>query len=967
MSYRFEYQVTPDATELRILGLHGSLPTDSWSIEAPPSLLPGVDLAQRLIAAGAAISEDDTVFIEHGAASALSVSEAKRLGLPPISDVVAHLETTGIITRPDFRVKLSWRRVSGQPVVGAKRTGAWLRIGESWWRLPDALFGIAEEVDRLAAIPEGDLGERLKSIATLREVLPAAISSASVDTTGLIGEMSIAVADAFSLDLVGAGNDAKLEPILHRAGGDPEELLLPADEQLAFGRDQFNRFGTARPVYALGKGKYLVLSPPLRKALAEVRRVQSSPIATKRTLLASPRAFLRDALGPDTDETVIESVFRETSRYAERVIGLGLWQPRVLPWIKLGTTSWFGPETELVGNTQGQGAPNSAAGIIVGEETIPLSDDQADQLRARVEKAMGANQKNVPLEVEGRTIDVPASYETLAALENLKAARSSPGQSADAASPSGKDASPPSEKEVLVIETNEQEINAEGYFATRSAPPLGVPSGLSSRLKHHQVEGLDWLQKAWTSGRPGVLLADDMGLGKTFQSLAFLAWLRQGMVSGAIDRAPILVVAPTGLLENWRAEHDRHLSKPGLGHCVLAYGRSLASIRKSSMEGQPSIDVEKLRQADWVLTTYETLRDYDRDFGQVRFSALLFDEAQKIKTPGVRVTDAAKAMNAEFRLALTGTPVENRLADLWCITDAVHPACLGDLKTFSATYEKDPDLERLQLLKSSLDVWYGGRAPLLLRRLKEDKLPDLPRPVQRVSEALMSGAQLAQYEAAIQDARQINKPGAVLEILQRMRALSLHPGGSPLMSDGDFIAASARMRIAFEALDSIAERRERVLVFLDDLELQARLAGVIQRRFSMAAPPMIINGNVSGASRQARVDRFQIGPDEFDAMILSPRAGGVGLTLTHANQVIHLSRWWNPAVEDQCTGRVVRIGQTRDVEVHIPISVLPGGKASFDQNLHELLERKRRLMRDALLPPNATDADRDALFQATIN
>ena len=146
-----------------------------------------------------------------------------------------------------------------------------------------------------------------------------------------------------------------------------------------------------------------------------------------------------------------------------------------------------------------------------------------------------------------------------------------------------------------------------------------------------------------------------------------------------------MVVAPTGLLENWRAEHDRHLSAPGLGSCVQAYGRALANIRKSSPEGHPSIDVEKLRRADWVLTTYETLRDYDRDFGQVRFSALLFDEAQKIKTPGVRVTDASKAMNAEFRIALTGTPVENRLADLWCITDAVHPACLGDLKT----YEKE--------------------------------------------------------------------------------------------------------------------------------------------------------------------------------------------------------------------------------------------------------------------------------------
>ncbi|WP_315734058.1 DEAD/DEAH box helicase [Bradyrhizobium sp. SZCCHNR1093] len=964
MRYRFDYQVTPEATELRMAGPRGNIPADSWSIEAPASLLPGVDLAQRLIAAGAAISEDDTILIEHRAVASLSASEAKSLGLPPISDVVCHLETTGIIARPDFSIRQSWRRAAGQPIVGAKRTGAWLRVGNAWQRLPDALFEIAEGVDRLHALPDDDLAERLKAISSLREVLPAAISSASVETTGLIGEIAIAVADAFSLDLVGAGSDAKLEPILHRAGGNPDDWLLSADEQVAFGRDQFNRFGTARSVYALGKGKYLVLSPPLRKALAEVRRVQSSPIATKRALLASPRAFLREALGDDTEETVIESVFRETSSYAERVIGLGLWQRRVLPWIRLGTTNWFGPE--IGDDTQGRRGAASAAGIVIGAETVPLSDEEADQLRARIENAIGANQKTVSLDVAGRVIDVPASYEALAALEALKVARSPLDQTKDFASPPGKESNAASEKEALVIKPNEQEIQVEANFSKRSAPPLGQPTGLASRLKHHQVEGLDWLQKAWAGGRPGVLLADDMGLGKTFQSLAFLAWLREGMDSRAIDRAPILVVAPTGLLENWRAEHDRHLSAPGLGSCVPAYGRALANIRKSAPEGRPGIDVEKLRRADWVLTTYETLRDYDRDFGQVRFSALLFDEAQKIKTPGVRVTDASKAMNAEFRIALTGTPVENRLADLWCITDAVHPACLGDLKSFSATYEKDPDLERLQRLKSSLDVWHGGRAPLLLRRLKEDKLPDLPRPIQRVSKAVMAGAQLAQYKAAIDDARQISKPGGVLEILQRMRAVSLHPGGSPLMSDSDFIEASARMRIAFDALDLIAQRRERVLIFLDDLDLQARLAGIIQRRYGMTAPPMIINGNVGGAVRQARVDRFQVGPDEFDAMILSPRAGGVGLTLTHANHVIHLSRWWNPAVEDQCTGRVVRIGQTRDVEVHIPLALLPESTASFDQNLHALLERKRRLMRDALLPPNATEADRNELFQATI-
>jgi len=217
MSYRFEYQVTPDATELRIRGPRDNLPTDSWSIEAPVVLLSGVDLVQRLIAAEVAIGEDDTVLIEHRAVSGLSAAEAKSLALPPFADVIGHLETTGIITRPDFRIKLSWRRGGGQPIVDAKRTGAWLRVGDGWQRLPDALFEIAEGVDRLNAVPDDDLGD-----------------------------------------------------------------------------------------------------------------------------------------------------------------------------------------------TQRQIAPDDAAGIIIGAETISLTDDEADELRARVENAIGANQKNVHLNVEGRTIDVPA-------------------------------------------------------------------------------------------------------------------------------------------------------------------------------------------------------------------------------------------------------------------------------------------------------------------------------------------------------------------------------------------------------------------------------------------------------------------------------------------------------------------------------------------------------------------------------
>jgi SNF2 family DNA or RNA helicase len=272
---------------------------------------------------------------------------------------------------------------------------------------------------------------------------------------------------------------------------------------------------------------------------------------------------------------------------------------------------------------------------------------------------------------------------------------------------------------------------------------------------------------------PGVLLADDMGLGKTLQGLAFLAWLRRAMRDAVIPSEPILIVAPTGLLANWQKEHADHLAAPGLGECIAAYGPGLRALRLVD-SGRPALDVDALRGAAWVLTTYETLRDYDRDFGQVRFAAAVFDETQKIKTPGIRLTDAAKGMNAGFRIAMTGTPVKNRLSDLWCIIDAVNPGYLGDLKSFSREYENDQVPERLKRLRATLDRPIGGCAPVMLWRLRRERLPDLPSLDERVDEQVMPAGQASAYAAAINQAR-AGGWGDVLAALQRLRAVSMHP------------------------------------------------------------------------------------------------------------------------------------------------------------------------------------------------
>jgi SNF2 family DNA or RNA helicase len=395
---------------------------------------------------------------------------------------------------------------------------------------------------------------------------------------------------------------------------------------------------------------------------------------------------------------------------------------------------------------------------------------------------------------------------------------------------------------------------------------------------------------------------------------------------------------------------------------LLAFGKGLSELRK----GSERLDTVAIRNADWVLTTYETLRDYDQDFGAVEFAAMIMDEAQKVKTPGTRMTDAAKAMNADFRIAMTGTPVENRLSELWCIVDGVAPGHLNDLRYFSRRFEAEPNAERMSELKASLDQKIAGRPPLLLRRLKEDELPGLPSRTDIITKAEMVGQQLEAYQAALDLGRGDRAAGRVLEALQRIRAVSLHPNPDGAPDDESLIGGSARLRVALEALDSICGRGERALVFVESLAFMARLAGLLQRRYRLPNAPMTISGKVAGGIRQDRVNRFQEGPPGFDVMLLSPRAGGVGLTLTRANHVIHLTRWWNPAVEDQSTARVLRIGQEQPVTVYIPLATLPGERASFDENLNSLLGRKRQLMRDALFPAEANAADLSKMLEETV-
>jgi hypothetical protein len=254
MNHRFDHAITPAFTELRLLGRAGPINVDDWAVEAPANLLLGVDLTNKLRAADAAVEEGPVLFIDHAAIADLTAHEATLIGLPSLADAIAAVSTRGLISRPDFTAELVWKRPTGQAIAGAERCGAWLLIGDGWRRLPDVLFKLAETIEQLQATAPEDLAGRLAALAALREALSQAEATGKADTSGLIRTMTIAVADALSLDLLGDGDECRLVPVLHRAGGEREAPMLPDEQQRAFGEDQFHRFSTVRSTYAIGHG-----------------------------------------------------------------------------------------------------------------------------------------------------------------------------------------------------------------------------------------------------------------------------------------------------------------------------------------------------------------------------------------------------------------------------------------------------------------------------------------------------------------------------------------------------------------------------------------------------------------------------------------------------------------------------------------------------------------------------------------
>ena len=541
----------------------------------------------------------------------------------------------------------------------------------------------------------------------------------------------------------------------------------------------------------------------------------------------------------------------------------------------------------------------------------------------------------------------------------------------------------------------------------------------------HQETGIKWMLALLKSALgddhddlyriQGALLADDMGLGKTYMTLVMLAEYLALQKQSSQPEKPILIVAPLSLLENWEQEVAVTFdSSPFRDIKILQSGRDLKEFRKqgaeresiqlSSVMSDTKADHESIRYAlhvgpeaatkrldmdrRIVLTTYQTLRDYQFSLCVIDWGIVVFDEAQNIKNPNTQATRAAKALKADFKLLATGTPVENSLSEFWCLFDTAQPGLLGDWSYFKERWIKPiSSADEGEKAEKRLEVGENLRSAVgqfMLRRTKEDQLQNMPKKTILTGVHLdmpdnmkfepnlarnMSGGQLLAYNDIIEEYRKkkAKEDGSehALAVLHELRKVCLHPRldeifkmpASSSKEAMEQLNESEKLRMLLNTLHDIRGKREKVIIFVTTKKLQAMLKICLDKIFGLNIH--IINGDAKAVatkkdqlSRKGMITDFEA-VNGFNIIIMSPIAAGVGLTVVGANHVVHLERQWNPAKEAQATDRVYRIGQKKDVFIHLPCLLHPEYD-SFDVNLDRLLAKKT-MLRDAVVTPEVVN------------
>lgn len=468
---------------------------------------------------------------------------------------------------------------------------------------------------------------------------------------------------------------------------------------------------------------------------------------------------------------------------------------------------------------------------------------------------------------------------------------------------------------------NQYEFNYDEAFANilkdfAKTEDIQVPDNLKGQLRPYQETGLKWL---WTNVSKGFgcCMADDMGLGKTIQIITLILKMKN---DGKLKH-PVLVVCPTTLMGNWMKE-------------LAMFAPDLTATIYHGAERK--LDTK----FDIILTTYAIMRIDIEELQKNTWDMVVVDEAQNIKNPDTAQTLAIKSLKSDIKIAMTGTPVENRLTELWSIFDFINKGYLGALREFQKSYaipiERFKEYSRATKLKMSV-------SPFVLRRLKTDKnvISDLPEKMVLDEYCYLSKNQAVLYEKTLNEMMEkisgftgVNRRGNIFKLITALKQICNHP--RQFLKVGDMNKeSSGKLEKCIALVQNILDNNEKTLIFTQYKEMGTILEQVIEDE--CGSKPLFFHGSLNIAQREELIERFQTDP-ETKVMILSLKAGGTGLNLTSATNVIHYDLWWNPAVEDQATDRTYRIGQDKNVMVHRMVTL-----GTFEEKIDEMLKTKKEL------------------------
>ena len=850
----------------------------------------------------------------------LDEDERILLGVPQPYDKAMRLVGTSMLNLSDFEYKVEFLTyVPDGELIVCERGGNILVKGRDKYLLNEAQYALLNRVDAFNSTPEEDktTDYNLRCFAEIK----ALAEQAGCQLDSYLENENVYAPERIKIEIGRDDEGFTVEPAVNIEENDKFQTYF----------DKMRKVQAQYPVQRENGERVRIVLNKEQKENLHYLKEQCGKHKTREELqkmIEQPTEFF----DPNS--------FDLSELYSDRVIEIGVYKPKFYPFICPYKSCWIAGATV-------ETPQNGTTKVTIN------SEEELEKLKREIQSAK-ENKKGI-VEYNNTQLDIEdAMFLAQTAEKQLK----DPSQPAKVESENGNEA-----RNVLIIEENAEELGfavkertiEKGDKYTLFTDPF-LQEGFS--LKDHQKEGVAWLQHLYKSKASGCLMADDMGLGKTLQILYFIDWHSRKYA----NHKPYLIVAPISLLENWKNEYERFFMQPRMKINMLTSKDVTRKFDKSI--------VDKMQKMDIILTNYESLRISQLNFCAVEFDVVALDEAQKIKSPGTLVTNAAKALKCNFKIAMTGTPVENSLLDLWCIMDFCVPGLLGNAKAFAAQYQNPLKKEDTDIVALGNEV-HDKLGVYFMRRLKKDAAKDLPDKIELKEKVLMPPVQKETYASVVNDYTSGIQPNMLVTIMH-LREVSEHPYlyDSTLLNHetDEIVETSARLQATIKFLDEIKKKGEKVIIFVERKETQKMLQKLCLERYGIITKiingdtPSIVKRNMPNKqSRQSSIDEFQA-VDGFNVIIMSPVAAGMGLNVTAANHVIHYSRHWNPAKENQATDRAYRIGQTKDVFVYYPMAVRADIK-SFDETLDDLLSRKTSLATSTIFPTERVEVKQEELGQ----